>query len=95
MHVNYIEWHTHPARSERWFQVWRPALDKALAAGAEVAYLTRNGDDPLHFRQVSIWRDRADFEAYWYSEEISALRAEASDYFNKPLLPVWHSLLGS
>lgn len=94
MHVNYIEWHTHPLRSQAWFDSWGPAIDRALAAGAEVSYLTRNTDDPLHFRQVSIWRNREDFETYWYSDEVSKMRAEAVDLYNKPVLPVWHSLVG-
>jgi len=33
-HVNYVEWHIHPFRAERWFEIWRPALDRALAFGA-------------------------------------------------------------
>ena len=36
-------------------EIWHPALDRALAHGAVTCYLTRNIDDPLHFRQVSVW----------------------------------------
>jgi hypothetical protein len=75
-HVNYVEWHIHPFRAERWFEIWRPALDRALAFGASSCYLTRNGEDPLHFRQVTAWERREDFA-----------------YYNKPLLPVWHSVV--
>jgi len=92
-HVNYIEWHVHRFRSDRWFEIWRPALDRALAFGASACYLTRNGEDPLHFRQVSTWERREDFERYWYSPELASLREAALNYFNKPLLPVWHSLV--
>ncbi len=28
-----------------------------------------------------------DFERYWYSDEISALREAAVNYYNKPVLP--------
>jgi hypothetical protein len=89
--VNYIDWHTHPFRAERWIEVWRPALDRALAFGASICYLTRSIDDPLHFRQVSIWESTEDFERYWASDEITALREAALNYFNKPLLPAWHT----
>ena len=34
----------------------------------------------------------ADFERYWYSEEIAALREAALNYYNKPVLASWHSL---
>jgi hypothetical protein len=60
-HVNYIDWHTHPFRAERWLEVWRPALDRALAFGASSCVLTRSIDDPLHFRQISTWESRDDF----------------------------------
>ena len=89
--LNYIDWHIHPFRAERWLEIWRPALDRALAFGAKTCYLTRNVDDPLHFRQVTVWDDHADFERYWYSDEIAALREEALNYYNKPLLPTWHT----
>jgi heme-degrading monooxygenase HmoA len=91
-HVNYIDWHTHPFRADRWLEAWRPALDRALAFGASSCYLTRSIDDPLMFRQVSVWDSKDDFENYWGSDEITALRGEALNYFNKPLLPEWHSI---
>ena len=91
-HVNFIDWRTHPFRSDRWLEIYRPALDRALAFGATVAYLTRNHEDPLHFRQVTHWTSREDFERYWASDEITALREEAVNYFNKPVLPVWHTI---
>jgi heme-degrading monooxygenase HmoA len=90
--VNYIEWHITPFRADRWYAIWRPALDRALAFGATSSSMTRNVDDPLHFRQVTTWEDKADFERYWASDEISALREEALAYYAKPLLPTWHVL---
>lgn len=94
MHVNNIDWHVIPFRGDRWLETWRPALDRALAHGATACYLTRDIDDPLHFRQVSVWEDQADFEAYWASDEISALRQQAMPYYHKPVIPSWHSLVG-
>ena len=75
--VNYIDWHIHPFRADRWMEIWRPALDRAFSFGAEACYLTRDVEDPLHFRQVSVWEDHVDFDRYWYSDEISALREAA------------------
>ena len=90
--VNYIDWHVHPFRAERWLEIWRPALDRALSYGAKSSYLTRDYDDPLHFRQVSVWDDHADFDRYWYSDDISALREAALNYYNKPLVLGWHTV---
>jgi heme-degrading monooxygenase HmoA len=91
--VNYIDWHVHPFRADRWLEIWRPALDRAVALGASSCYLTRDVDDPLHFRQVSFWERRSDFEHYWYSPEVAALREAALNYFNKPILPHWASFI--
>ena len=93
MYVNYVDWHTHPFRSDRWLAIWRPALDRALAYGAGSCYLSRSIDDPLLFRQVSTWEDKEDFERYWFSDEIAALREEAFQYYNKPVLPAWHAIV--
>ena len=92
MHVNYIEWRVHPFRAPRWLEAWQPAIERAAAFGARACYLTRNVDDPLHFRQVSIWDDQADFDRYWASDEIAAMREAGLNYYNKPIVWVWHSL---
>ena len=57
--------------------------------------LTRAEDDHLHFRQTTVWEDRADFERYWSSDEVASVRADAMSYYAKPLLPSWHVLLQS
>jgi hypothetical protein len=91
--INYVDWHCHPFRAERWFGIWNPALDRAASYGATGAYMTRDVDDPLHFRQVTVWERKEDFERFWYAPEISALREASLDYYNKPVLPVWHSVV--
>ena len=91
--VNVIDWHVTPFRAERFFQIWEPAAERALSFGAKSWTLTRSVDDPLLFRQTTIWDDRADFERYWYSDEVASLREEAVNYYAKPVLPVWHALI--
>ena len=91
--VCYIDWHVHPFRADRWYEIWEPAVRRSLSFGAKSAKITRSHDDPLLFRQVSVWEDRGDFERYWFSDEVSAIRESAIAYFNKPLLPQWHSVV--
>ena len=55
--------------------------------------MTRNIDDPLHFRQVSVWDDKSDFDNYWASDDLVALRQAALSYYHKPVYPVWHALV--
>ena len=64
-----------------------------MAFGAKGWSLTRNVEDPLHFRQASVWDNHDDFERYWYSDEITALREAALNYFNKPLVSSWHTVV--
>ena len=79
--VNYIDWHVHPFRADRWLEAWRPALDRGQRTDRHPGRVPSPPRDP----------DHADFERYWYSEEIAALREEALNYYNKPLLPTWHT----
>jgi heme-degrading monooxygenase HmoA len=91
MEVHYVEWHVTPFRADRWFEIWRPALDRALAQGARAAFITRNEDDPLHFRQVTVWESRADHERWWFSDELSVLRQEMLALYHKPVEQHWHA----
>jgi quinol monooxygenase YgiN len=93
--VAVIDWHIHPFRADRWLDAWRPAAARALAFGATSWTLTRSVDDPLHFRQMSVWEDRDDFERYWSSDEVSAVREQIMNLYNKPLAYSWHTLLAS
>ena len=88
-----IDWRVTPFRADRWFAIWEPAAARALSFGAKDWSITRDTDDPQHFRQSSTWESREDFERYWYSDEIQAIREQAMAYFHKPLLPNWHTLV--
>jgi len=57
--------------------------------------LTRSEEDPHAFRQTSVWESRADFDRYWASDEVSAAREAAFNWYNKPVYPTWHVLLVS
>ena len=92
--VHFIEWHITPWRRDRFLEVWRPALDRALAYGAKSAYLTRNEDDTLYIRQVTVWENRSDHERWWFSDEISAMRQAAFTYYHKPVDAHWHARVG-
>lgn len=91
--VCYIDWHISPLRTDRFLDSWQPFAAKVLAYGATSWNLTRSIDDTLHVRQASVWNSRADFERYWFSDEISAEREKIINLYDKPLLPAWHALL--
>jgi quinol monooxygenase YgiN len=90
-----LDWHIAPFRADRWLDIWEPAAARMPAFGAKSWSLTRSIDDPLAFQQTSVWESRADFERYWYSEEIEAARAAAIDLYDLPILPTWHTLVAA
>jgi quinol monooxygenase YgiN len=91
--VAVIDWRIHPFRADRWYETWRPAAARALAFGATSWSLTRSIDDPLHFRQTSVWENREDFDRYWASDEVATVREQIMNLYNKPLIPNWFTLL--
>ena len=93
LEIVYIEWHVHPFRAEEGYEIWEAGAARAMAFGAKGWSLTRNTEDPKHFRQASVWENHDDFERYWYSDEVASLREEAVNYYAKPVLPVWHALI--
>jgi len=90
-----LEWHISPFRADRWLDVWEPAAARMPAFGAKSWSLTRSIDDPLRFVQTSVWESRAEFERYWFSDEIEAARAASIDYYDLPVLPTWHTLVAA
>ena len=93
--VCYIDWHVTPFRADRFLEAWEPAAARVLAFGAREWALTRSIDDPLLIRQSSIWDSREDFERYWYSDEVATIREQVINWHGMPVLPVWHSIVGS
>ena len=90
-----LDWHVVPFRADRWLDLWEPAAARMPAFGARSWSLTRSVDDPLHFIQTAVWDSRADFERYWYSDEIEAARATTIDLYDLPIIPTWHTLVAA
>ena len=90
-----LDWHINPFRADRFLDLWEPSAAKAPAYGAKSWSLIRSTDDPLAFRQTMVWESRADFERYWYSDEIAQARAAIIDLYDILLLPAWHILVAA
>jgi hypothetical protein len=84
-----ILWHANPFRGDKFEDAWRPAAAAALDYGASYWALLRSKDDPLDFMQIAAFKDKVEFERYWFSEEIAEARAEAMGLFQVPVLPLW------
>ncbi len=90
-----ILWHATPWRGDKFEDAWRPAAAAALDYGASWWAFFRSKDDPLDFTQIAIFPDKKAWDRYWYSEEISEARAEASGLFVVPVLPIWHRVVAT
>jgi heme-degrading monooxygenase HmoA len=88
-----LDWHVAPFRADRFLDLWEPAAERMPAYGAKSWSMIRSVDDPLAIQQTSVWESRADFERWWFSEEIEHARAAIIDLHDLPILPSWHTLL--
>ena len=39
--------------------------------------------------------DRSDFERYWASDEVTTVREQVLNLYNKPLIPTWHTVIAA
>jgi hypothetical protein len=95
LEVCVLNWHISPLRDQRWLDAWIPAAEKCTAYGAKSWTLIRDNDDPLSFQQTMIWENRSDFERYWFSQEIAEARESVIKWYDIPLIPAWHALIGA
>ena len=89
-----IKWVANPFRGDRFAEGWLPAAEAALDYGAVAWSFYRAHDGRLDFLQTATFRTKADWDLYWYSEEISEKRVEMACYYQVPLLPSFHEILG-
>ena len=89
-----IKWVANPFRGDRFAEGWLPAAEAALDYGAVAWSFYRAIDGRLDFLQTATFRTKAEWDLYWYSEEISEKRVEMAGYYQVPLLPSFHEILG-
>jgi hypothetical protein len=90
----HIPWHVNPFRGDRFADGWAPAAEAVLDYGAVAWGFYRALDGRLDFIQEALFSSKADFERYWYSEEIAERRVELQGYFNVPILPEFYEIVG-
>jgi hypothetical protein len=89
-----IRWAANPFRGDRFAEGWLPAAEAALDYGATAWSFYRAHDGRLDFLQTATFRTKADWERYWYSETIAEKRVQLAGYYQVPLLPTFHEVLG-
>ena len=71
-----IPWHANPFRGDKLEEVWTPAAEAVLDYGASFWSFVRSQEGGQDFRQQAVFPAKADFDRYWYSEEIDQSRIE-------------------
>jgi hypothetical protein len=89
-----IIWHVNPFRGDKFEAGWRQAAEAVLDFGATSWGFYRAHDGRLDFIQQATFPTKAAFERYWYSEIASEARAELAGYYQVPLLPTFHEIVG-
>jgi hypothetical protein len=89
-----IRWAINPFRGDAFEAAWTPAAEAALDYGATFWALLRSQEGQLDFAQHAHFPTKGDWDRYWYSEEISAVRVELQGYYQVPLLPTFHTIAG-
>jgi hypothetical protein len=90
----HITWHVNPFRGDKFAEGWAPAAEAVLDYGGVSWGFYRALDGRLDFIQEALFPSKADFERYWYSEEIAERRVELQGYFNVPIQPEFYEIVG-
>jgi hypothetical protein len=89
-----LRWVANPFRGDRFAEGWLPAAEAVVDYGATAWGFYRAMDGRLDFLQTATFPAKAHWERYWYSEQISEIRALLAGTYQVPLLPSFHEVLG-
>ena len=82
-----VPWVANPFRGDKFEAAWAPVAEAALDYGATGWAFFRSQEGGLDFMQWAFFGSKLEWERYWYSEEVSEARAQASGLFQVPVLP--------
>jgi hypothetical protein len=90
----HIPWAANPFRGDKFAEGWAAAAELALDFGAVSWGFYRSLDGRLDFIQEAVFPTKAQWERYWYSEELAEMRVQLQGYFNVPVLPELYEIVG-
>jgi hypothetical protein len=89
-----IRWGINPFRGDKFAAGWLPAAEAVVDYGATQWSFCRASDGRLDFFQTALFPTKAQFERYWYSETIAEVRTELAGYYQVPIVPTFHEVVG-
>ncbi len=90
-----VRWAINPFRGDAFQEAWTPVAEAALDFGATYWALLRSQEGQLDFAQHAHFPTKDHWDRYWYSDELSEARTAVQSYYQVPLLPTFHTLVGS
>jgi len=93
LYVATIKFTSTPFRADTVALRYLEVAPKVLDFGAQSYSFYRSDDDADKFEHISYWEDKDDFEAYWFSRKMQALRQDVQGMVEMPMLPHWHTML--
>ena len=91
--VVHIPWYATVFRGDKLEQALEIIAPISLRYGATDYAIHRSRDDRYRFLQMSTFKDKLDWERYWYGDEFSAWRADFSSYYQVPVVYIWNDLV--
>jgi heme-degrading monooxygenase HmoA len=88
-----IDFHLTPFRAEKFSTIYRPIVPRVMVYGAKGYSFYRSEEDSDHFVHASLWEDRADFQRFWFSREMTEMRQKTVGLYGQLLLPAWSTIL--
>jgi hypothetical protein len=88
-----IDYHVTPFRAQRFVDLYRAAIKRPLSYGATGYLFYRVEEDAEHFVHLTFWPNRADFDRWWYSQEMQDVRTAVAGLHGQPVLPKWTTVL--
>jgi hypothetical protein len=91
--VVYVNWYATGFRGDKLAAALAEVTPLAARYGATAWTVHRSRDDRYMFVQTLTFEDKADWERYWYGEDMQRMRATSSGWYQVPLAYVWHDVI--
>ncbi len=88
-----IPWYATLFRGDRFAAELEEIAPVALRYNAESYQVLRSRDDQYKFMHLVTFRDKLDWERYWYGPEFIDWREAHSSWYQVPVLYVWHDTI--
>ena len=89
-----VPWHANPMRGDKMAAGLAKLAEAAIDYGALSWQLYRTLEGGLDFIQEVLFPSKLDFDRYWYSDEVGEIRTELAGWYQVPLLPSYHEIIG-